>query len=111
MYQDYLAPRAIQEIVRLDAFREAGRSKSITEELRFARALMPHLQRAVAVQVRLADAASVAQSALNALGTAQARVLLLDRRCRVVHASVGPERLLREADGLSTGPAGLRAGR
>ena len=64
---------------------------------------MPHLQRAVSVQARLGDASATARSALDALETAQAPVLILDRRGRVVHASAEAERLLREADGLSIG--------
>jgi len=121
MYRRYLAPRAIQDILRLDILRENDRIQSVSlarpwssgpftpEELRFARALMPHLRHAVAVQARLEDASAVAQSAIDALETAQSPVLLLDRRCRVVHASREAERLLRDADGLSAGAAGLRA--
>jgi DNA-binding CsgD family transcriptional regulator len=121
MYRRYLAPRAIQEVMRLDIFHDNKRSQSISlarpwssgpftpEELRFARALMPHLQHAVAVQVRLRDAATVARSALGALETAQGPILLLDRRGCVVHASAEAERMLREADGLSAGATGLRA--
>jgi DNA-binding CsgD family transcriptional regulator len=121
MYRSYLAPRAIQEILRLDIFCEDDRSQSVSlgrpwssglftaAELRFARALMPHLQHAAAVQVRLDDASAVSRSALEALETAQAPILLLDRCSRVIHASAEAERLLREADGLSNAAAGLRA--
>ena len=113
MYRHYLAPREIEEVVRLDVLHESDRSQSISlartrssgpftdAELQFAQALMPHLQRAVLVQARLGDATAAARSALAALETAQAPILLLDRRGRVVHASADAERLLREADGLS----------
>ncbi len=121
MYRRYLAPRAIEEILRLDIFYENDRSQSVAlgrpwssgpftpEELRFARALMPHLQHAAAVQVRLDDASAVARSALEALEAAQAPILLLDRRGRIVHGSVEAQRMLGETDGLSAGAAGLRA--
>jgi DNA-binding CsgD family transcriptional regulator len=121
MYRRYLAPRAIQEIVRLDILCETEISESIslarprssgsftTDELRFTRALMPHLQRAASVQMRLEAASIAVQSTLDALETVQAQMLLLDRRGRIVHASAQAERLLREADGLSADAAGLRA--
>lgn len=121
MYRCYLAPRAIQELIRLDVFHDGHRSQSISlarpwssglftpEELRFARVLMPHLQHAAAVQVRIRDAANVTGSALAALETAHGPILLLDRKGCVVHASADAERILREADGLSAGATGLRA--
>ncbi len=115
MYRHYLAPRALQEVVRLDVLHESDRSQSISlartwssgpftdAELHFAQTLMPHLHRAVVVQARLGDASAAARSALDALETVQAPILILDRRGRVAHASVDAERLLREADGLSIG--------
>jgi DNA-binding CsgD family transcriptional regulator len=115
MYRDYLAPREIEEVVRLDVLHEGDRSQSISlartwslgpftdAELHFAQALMSHLQRAVVVQARLGDASAAARSALDALETVQAPILILDRRGRLVHASADAERLLREADGLSIG--------
>jgi DNA-binding CsgD family transcriptional regulator len=121
MYRRYCAPRALQEIVRLDILCEAELSQSISlarpwssgsftnDELHFARSLMPHLQRAASVQVRLAAASTAVQATLDTLETVQAHMLLLDRRGRVVHASIQAERLLREADGLSADTAGLRA--
>jgi DNA-binding CsgD family transcriptional regulator len=121
MYRRYLAPRALQEIIRLDILCEAELSQSIslarpwssgsftTDELRFARSLMPHLQRAASVQVRLGAASTAVQVTLDTLETVQAQILLLDRRGRVVHASTQAEHLLREADGLSADTGGLRA--
>jgi DNA-binding CsgD family transcriptional regulator len=121
MYRRYLAPRGIQEVVRLDVLEGGGRSQCITlgrpwsagpftaQELGFARALMPDLQRAAAVQARLGGLAAVARSAFEALEAAQGPVLLLDSHGRIVHVSAACEGLLREADGLSAGPTGLRA--
>jgi DNA-binding CsgD family transcriptional regulator len=121
MYRDYLAPRAIQEVIRFDIFYEPDRSRSISlarpwssgaftqEELQFASAVIPHLQRAATIQARLEDASALAQSALDALETAQTPTLVLDGRGRVVHANAAAERLLRESDGLSAGATGLRA--
>ena len=121
MYREYLAPRAIQETVRLDVLCESDRSLGITlarpwssgpythQELQFARSVMPHLQHAATVQMRLGDATALARLALNALETAQAPIFILDRRGRVVHANAEAERLLGESDGLTVGPDGLRA--
>ena len=121
MYRGYLAPRAIQEIIRLDIFHECDRSLSISvarpwssgaftrEELQFTHTVMPHLQRAATVQARLGDASALARSALDALETAQAPIFVLDRPGRVVHASAEAERLLCESDGLTAGRHGLRA--
>lgn len=121
MYREYLAPRGIQEVVRLDVFHDDERSRSISlarptaagaftaAELGFARAVMPHLARAAATQVRLEDAATNTQSALEGLDAALAPVLLLDGRGRLLYASAEGERMLRDADGLSISPAGLRA--
>jgi len=121
MYRYYLAPRGIEEVVRLDIFADAGRSWSISlgrpwasgpftsDELGFTRALMPHLQRVATLHAQLEDTMSVARTAIDALDGAQAPLLLLDGNGRVVHASADADRLLREADGLSAGRDGLRA--
>ena len=121
MYQDYLAPRGIQEVVRLDIFSDACRSQSIalarpwasgaftSDELAFARALMPHLQRVATMHAYVEGTTSIARTAIDALDGAQAPLLLLDANGRVVHASTEAERLLHEADGLSAGRDGLRA--
>jgi DNA-binding CsgD family transcriptional regulator len=120
MYRDYLAPREIQELVRLDVFHDGERSRSITlarpwqagpfthAELGFVHALMPHLARSAVAQMRVADATADARLALEALDAMAAPVVLLDCRGQVVHASADGERTLREADGLSLSAAGLR---
>ena len=121
MYQDYLLPRGIEEIVRLDIFSDASQSHSIalarpwasgpftSDELAFARALMPHLQRVATLHADVEHTTSFARTAIDALDEAQAPSLLLDATGRVVHASAEADRLLHEADGLSAGRDGLRA--
>jgi DNA-binding NarL/FixJ family response regulator len=121
MYQEYLAPRRIQEVVRLDIFADPHRSQSISlarpwasgpftsDELAFTRALMPHLQRVAALHAHVEGTTSIARTAIDALDGAQAPLLLLDASGRVVHASAEADRLLHEADGLSAGRDGLRA--
>jgi len=121
MYQEYLAPRGIEEVMRLDIFCDACRSQSVSlarpwasgpftsDELAFTRALMPHLQRVATLHTHVEGATSIVRTAIDALDGAQAPLLLLDASGRVVHASAEADRLLHEADGLSAGRDGLRA--
>jgi DNA-binding CsgD family transcriptional regulator len=122
MYQSYLAPRELEELIRLDVLHDRDRSVSITfarrwsqgaftaEELSFAQAAMRHLQRGARVQARLEESTAIAHSALDALEVVQAPVMLLDAQGRVLHASAAAVRLLDAKDGLSVGGMGaLRA--
>lgn len=121
MYQEYLAPRGIEEVMRLDIFCDARRSQSISlarpwssgpftaDELAFTRALMPHLQRVATLHTHVEGITSIARTAIDALDGAQGPLLLLDGSGRVVHVSAEADRLLHEADGLSAGRDGLRA--
>lgn len=121
MYRHYLAPRGIEEVVRLDIFSDACRSHSISlgrpwasgpftsDELAFARAFMPHLQRVAMLHAHVEGTTSIARTAIDALDRAQTPLLLLDAKGRVVAASAEADRLLHEADGLSAGRDGLRA--
>ena len=121
MYRHYLAPRGIQEVLRLDIFSDPCRSQSIalarpwasgpftSDELAFARALMPHLQRVATLHAHVEGTTAIARTAIDALDGAQAPLLLLDANGGVVHASAEADRLLHEADGLRAGRDGLRA--
>ena len=121
MYRQFLEPRGIHEVARLDILADAYRSQSIalarpwasgpftSEELAFARALMPHLQRVATLHAHIEDTTSIAQTAIDAVDGSQAPLLLLNANGRVVHASAEADRLLHEADGLSAGREGLRA--
>jgi hypothetical protein len=118
LYQRYLAPRGIEELARLDIFSNPCRSQSISlarpwasgpftsDELAFARALMPHLQRVATLHAHVESTTSIARTGIDALDGAQAPLLLLDAKGRVVHASAEADRLLHEADGLSAGETG-----
>jgi DNA-binding CsgD family transcriptional regulator len=120
MYRQYLEPRGIHEVARLDILADAYRSQSIalarpwasgpftSDELTFVRALMPHLQRVAALHAHIEDTTSIAQTWIDALDGSQAPLLLLDANGRVVHASAEADRLLHEADGLHAGCDGLR---
>jgi DNA-binding CsgD family transcriptional regulator len=121
MYRHYLAPRGIEEVVRLDVFCGPGRSQSISlarpwasgpftpGELAFVRALMPHLQRIATLQAHIEDTMSIAQTAMDALDGTLVPLRLLDANGQVIHASTEADRLLHEADGLDASRDGLRA--
>jgi len=121
MYRHYLAPRGIEEVVRLDIFSDPYRSQSISlgrpwasgeftaDEIAFVRALMPHLQRVATLHAHVEGAMALARTATEALDATQANVLLLDAEGQVVYASAEADRLLRKADGLTAGRDGLRA--
>ncbi len=121
MYRQYLEPRGIHEVARLDILADAYRSQSIalarpwasgpftSDELTFLHALMPHLQRVAALHAHIEDTTSIGHTAIDALDESQAPLLLLDANGRVVHASAEADRLLHEADGLYKGCDGLRA--
>jgi DNA-binding CsgD family transcriptional regulator len=121
MYRHYLAPRGIEEVVRLDIFSDPYRSQSISlgrpwasgqftaDEIAFVRALMPHLQRVATLHAHVEAAMALARTATEALDATQANLLLLDAKGRVVYASTEADHLLREADGLMAGRDGLLA--
>jgi DNA-binding NarL/FixJ family response regulator len=70
---------------------------------------MPHLQRVATVHAHVESTTAIARTAIDALDGAQAPLLLLDAKGRLVHASVEADRLLHEADGLSADRDGLCA--
>jgi DNA-binding CsgD family transcriptional regulator len=119
MFQTYLAPRELEELIRLDVLHDWDRSLSITfarrwshgaftaDELDFAQAAMPHLQRGARVQARLEESTAIARTALDALELVQAPVILLGAKGRMLHASAAAMRLLDVADGLSIGVRGV----
>lgn len=121
MYRCYLAPRGIEEVVRLDICSDPDRSWSISlgrpwasglftsDEFAFTHALMPHLQRVATLHVQVESTTAIARTAIDALDEAEVPLLLLDAKGRVVHASAEADRLLHKADGLSAVRGELRA--
>lgn len=73
------------------------------------RALMPHLQRAVQVHHRLAQADAMSAASFASLELAGVAVLLLDAHGCVKHATTAGAELLRERDGLLESNGALRA--
>jgi DNA-binding CsgD family transcriptional regulator/PAS domain-containing protein len=119
MYNEYLAPRGLQEGLRLDIWAGEGWIEDISllrpwsagpfndEEIRLGHALMPHLQRGAAVARRLRQAEQLAASGMAALEQLTAAFLVLDRSGKILHANQAAGALLEAADGLALMAAGL----
>jgi hypothetical protein len=81
-----------------------------TVEIRLFTALIPHLQRAVKLQLRLAGLDGPPTSSVEMLDLLLQGVLLVDAGARVIFANSASERMLRANAGLFLGHDGLRAG-
>ena len=71
------------------------------QEAALLSALMPHLQRAVQLHRRLADAQAVVRGSTSALDRLAHGVILVDASGRVMFANRTAEEILRARDGLS----------
>jgi len=86
----------------------SGGDFDATETKLFA-ALIPHLQRAVQLQLRLAGLDGLPESSAEILNRLGQGVLLVDGSARVIFANRVAERILRAGRGLFLGRDGLRA--
>jgi DNA-binding CsgD family transcriptional regulator len=121
IYNAYLAPRGIEEALRIDILHQPTQSQAISlarrwstngfsaDELAFAHAVAPHLQRAVTLKHRLRQTHLLGESALAALDSLQSGCLLISATGVVVHANQTAEALLRAADGIAAAGPGLCA--
>jgi DNA-binding CsgD family transcriptional regulator len=71
--------------------------------------LLPHLRRAMLVQMRLGAILSRQGAVTDALDVLTHAILIVDAAAHVVFANAAGERLLERADGLGPGPTGLTA--
>ena len=121
MYNDYLAPRELQEGLRLSLWTGEGWVQDISllrpwkagpfsgAEMHVAGALLPHLQRSTAVSRRLREAGSLAKAGLAALDAISHAAMVLDTAGRPLQINRQAETLLAEADALWLCNGGLRA--
>jgi DNA-binding CsgD family transcriptional regulator len=79
-----------------------------TSEIRLFAALIPHLQRAVQLQLRLAGVDGPPTGSAEMLNRLRQGVLLVDGGARVIFANNAAERILRASGGLCLGRDGLR---
>jgi len=79
------------------------------DDLGLFQALLPHLQRVVAIHRRLSDAERRSDLLADLTDELAVGVILLDERGRVVHANAAAERMARAGDGISLGSEGVKA--
>jgi DNA-binding CsgD family transcriptional regulator len=80
-----------------------------TTEIRLFTALIPHLQRAVQLQLRLAGVDGPPPGSAEMLNRLREGVLLVDASARVIFANRAAERMLRAGGGVFLAHDGLRA--
>jgi DNA-binding CsgD family transcriptional regulator len=120
-FQDWVRPQGLYSVLVANLLRQErtvgvtiiSRSRQEEEfreaDLDLLSIILPHLQRAVQVQLRL-DAARVEQNiAMDALDRLPHGILIADQECRVLLANRAAERILAETDGLGAGRSGLYA--
>jgi len=122
-YADFAAPHGLIDCIQARIFEGAsvsgyvGITRSLQaeaferEHMRLAQVLLPHLGRAVQMQLRLACLGVERDCALEALDRLRHGVLVVDAQMRVLQANSAAEAILRKGDGLGVEPSGrqLRA--
>lgn len=122
-YADFAVPHGLLDSIQARVFDGTGYSgyagissslKSGTferEHVRLLALLLPHLSRAMQMQLRLACLGVERDCAMEALDQLRQGVLVVDAQARVLHANSAAEAILRKGDGLGVEPVGrqLRA--
>ena len=117
-YADFAAPHGLIDSIQARIFDAANSSysgyvgissslKSGTfehEHVRLLALLLPHLSRAMQMQLRLARLGVEHDCALEVLDRLRHGVLVLDAQARVLHANSAAETILRKRDGLGVEP-------
>ncbi len=123
-YADFAAPHGLIDSIQARVFEGAdfsgyvGVTRSLQagtfgrEHVRLLHLLLPHLNRAMQMQVRLTFLGVERDSALEALNQLRHGVLVVDSQVRVLHANNTADAILRKWDGLGLEPTTrrLRAG-
>jgi DNA-binding CsgD family transcriptional regulator len=91
------------------AYRPYAKGDFNTTERKLFAALIPHLQRAAQLQLRLAGLDGLPESSAEILNRLSQGVLLVDAEARVIFANRAAESILRAGRGLFLGRDGLRA--
>jgi DNA-binding CsgD family transcriptional regulator/PAS domain-containing protein len=90
------------------AYRPYAEGDFDATETRLFAALIPHLQRAVQLQLRLADLDGFPEGSAQILDRLQQGVILVDGQARVIFANRAAADILRASRGLFVGRDGLR---
>lgn len=123
IHSDFGIPNDMDSVMQAFAFRSAagagfvaaGRSVRAgdfeAEHVQTMGLLLPHLERAMQMQLRLGAVGMRADSAAEALDCLTLGILFVDQRARVLLANRAAEALLAQADGIGVDAAGLCAAR
>ena len=118
LYRDHWEPLGIFEILHYCLFDDGSATGGLTftrpreagpftdEELRAARALVPHIQRAARVHLRIEQVSGEDRMMREAWNQLEQPVLIVSDRRRFVFLNEAAERLIRERDGFWLGRRG-----
>jgi len=120
-YNEWCRPQGVEAVIATNLLLEGPLSTVIAAyrpyaegdfdatETRLFAELIPHLQRAVRLQLRLADLDGQLEGSAEILDRLVQGVILVDAEARVIFANRAAESMLRAGRGLVLGRAGLRA--
>lgn len=123
LYDEWCRPHDMEHAIQAIAFRNGERSGFLSfararrleafdhQEVELVTALLPHITRALHVQMRLQAAEVAQESTAAALDRVPQAVMLVDAQSRILHANQAAVGLLLGAGGLDGGPLGLSASR
>jgi DNA-binding CsgD family transcriptional regulator len=121
IFNEWYKPQGVEAMMRANLLIEGPVSTVVTvgrrysegdfgtSEIRLFGTLIPHLQRAVQLQLRLAGVDGPPTSSAEMLNRLRQGVLLVDAGAQVIFANGAAERMLRAGGGLFLGRDGLRA--
>jgi DNA-binding CsgD family transcriptional regulator len=122
IFNEWYKPQRIEAMMRANLLIEGPASTVVTvgrrysegdfstAETRLFAALIPHLQRGLQLQLRLAGTDGPPTGSAEMLNRLRQGVLLVDAGARVIFANSAAERMLRPGGGVFVGRDGLRAG-
>lgn len=122
-YDEWCRPHDMEHAIQAIAFRNGEQSGFLSfararrlkafdhHEVELVTALLPHITRALHVQMRLQAVQVAKESTAAALDRVPQAVMLVDAQTRILHANQAAVGLLLGAGGLDGGPLGLSASR
>jgi DNA-binding CsgD family transcriptional regulator/PAS domain-containing protein len=120
-YNEWCRPQGVEAVIAANlmvegaaltvvaAYRPYTEGEFDAAETRLFAALIPHLQRAVQVQLRLAGLNELPEGSAEILNRLAQGVVLVDGQARVIFANQAAEDILEAGRGLFLGRDGLRA--
>lgn len=123
LYDEWCKPHDMEHAIQAIAFRNGERSGFLSfargrrlaafdgQEVELVTALLPHVTRALHVQMRLQAAQVAQESTAAALDRVPQAVMLVDAQTKILHANQAAVGLLLGAGVLDGGPLGLSTNR